>query len=92
MTFTNVNVPTAGTYQVEVDYLTSGMRSFLTSVNGGTSFNLSLNGSSFDSPASTGIPIQLQAGNNTIEFGSNGYGLDLDRIAITSEPDHDCRQ
>jgi len=92
VTFTNVNVPTAGTYQVEVDYLTSGMRSFFVSVNGGTSFNLSLNGSSFDSPASTVIPIQLQAGNNTIEFGSNGYGPDLDRIAITSELDHDCRQ
>jgi hypothetical protein len=52
------------------------------SVNGGTSFNLSLNGSSFGSPTSTVIPIQLQAGNNTIAFGSNGYGPDLDRIAI----------
>src|SRR4029077_14136191 len=63
VTSTNVNVPTAVTYQVEVDYLTSGMRSFFVSVNGGTNFNLSLNGSSFDSPASTVIPIQLQAGN-----------------------------
>jgi len=34
------------------------------------------------SPASTVIPVRLQAGNNTIEFGSNGYGPDLDRIAI----------
>jgi hypothetical protein len=82
VTFTNVTVPAAGTYQVEIDYLTSGIRSFLVSVNGGTSFNLSLNGSSFGSPTSTVIPIQLQAGNNTIAFGSSGYGPDLDRIAI----------
>lgn len=82
VTFTKVNVPAKGTYQVEVDYLTSGTRSFFVSVKGGTSFNLSLNGSSFQSPASTVIPIQLQTGNNTIEFGSTGYGPDLDRIAI----------
>lgn len=82
MTFTNVSVPAAGTYQAETDYLTSGMRSFLVSVNVGTSFNLSLNGSSCDSPASTVIPIQLQAGNNAIEFGSGGYGSDLERITI----------
>ena len=82
VTFTKVNVPAKGTYQVEVDYLTSGTRSFFVSVKGGTSFNLSLNGSSFQSPASTVIPIQLQTGNNTIEFGSTGYGPDLDRIVI----------
>jgi hypothetical protein len=82
VTFTNVNVPVTATYPVEIDYLTSGIRSFFVSVNRGTSFNLSLNGSSFDSPASTVISIQLQAGNNTIEFASNGYGPDLDRIAV----------
>ena len=82
VTFTNVNIPATGTYQVEIDYLTSGTRSFFVRVNGGTSFNLSLNGSSFGSPASTVIAIELQAGNNAIEFGSNGYGPDLDRIAI----------
>jgi hypothetical protein len=82
VTFTNVNVPMAGTYNVEIDYLTSGIRSFFSIVNGRASSNLPLNGSSFQSPASTVIPVHLQAGNNTIEFGSNGYGPDLDRIAI----------
>jgi len=80
--FTNVNVPRSGTYQVEIDYLTSGPRSFFVRINGGASFNLSVDGSSFQTPASTVISMQLQAGTNTIEFGSSGYGPDLDRIAI----------
>jgi alpha-galactosidase len=34
-------------------------------------------------PASTVIPVQLQAGSNTIQFGNNtGYAPALDRIAI----------
>jgi len=83
VTFTNVNVDTAGTYQMEVDYLTAAPRSFFVSVNGGAATELDLNGSSWSLPASTVIPIQLQAGSNTIQFGnSTGYAPALDRIAI----------
>jgi alpha-galactosidase len=83
VTFTNVNVDTAGTYQMEVDYLTAAPRSFFISVNGGTATELDLNGSSWSLPASTVIPVQLQAGSNTIQFGNNtGYAPALDRIAI----------
>jgi alpha-galactosidase len=83
VTFTNVNVETPGTYQMEVDYLTAAPRSFFISVNGGATTELDLNGTSWSLPASTVIPVQLQAGSNTIQFGNNtGYAPALDRIAI----------
>jgi hypothetical protein len=83
-TFTNVNVPRAGTYNMEIDYLTSGPRSFFLSVNDGGSQELDLNGTSFNSPASTVIPVQLQAGDNTIAFGNpSNAAPDLDSITIS---------
>jgi hypothetical protein len=83
VTFTKVTVAKAGTYQMEIDYLTSGARSFFMSVNEGASTELDLNGSSFSLPTSTVIPVMLQAGSNTIQFGNaTGYAPALDRIAI----------
>ncbi|WP_213804654.1 CBM35 domain-containing protein [Granulicella sp. dw_53] len=83
VTFTHVTVHAAGTYQMEIDYLTSGPRSFFMSVNGGTSTELDLDGSSFSLPTSTVIPVTLKAGSNTIQFGNPiGFAPALDRIAI----------
>ena len=87
VTFTNVNVPADGTYQMEVDYLTSGPRSYTVTINGGMAFALNLNGSSFSLPTSTVIPVSLKAGVNTIQFGNpTGYSPALDRIAIAPAP------
>lgn len=83
VTFTNVTAPTSGTYQMEVDYLTSGPRSFIVNVNNGSNIQLDLDGSSFSLPTSTVIAIPLNAGANTIHFSNpTGYAPDLDRIAI----------
>jgi len=83
VTFTQVNVAKTGTYLMEVDYLTAAPRSFFISVNGGANTELDLNGSSWNLPTSTVIPVQLQAGSNTIQFGNDsGYAPALDRIAI----------
>jgi alpha-galactosidase len=83
-TFTNINVPAAGTYNMEIDYLTSGPRSYFLSVNDGTAQQLDLNGTSFSSPASTVIPVQLNAGDNTIAFSNpSNYAPDLDSITIS---------
>jgi alpha-galactosidase len=49
VTFTNVTVTESGTYQMEIDYLTSGPRSFFMSVNHAANIELNLNGSSFQS-------------------------------------------
>jgi alpha-galactosidase len=87
VTFTNVTVPATGTYQMEIDYLTSGPRSYTVTVNNGTPIQLNLNGSSFSLPTSTVIPVELKAGVNTIQFGNpTGYAPALDRIAIAPPP------
>ena len=83
VTFTNVTVPSSGTYQLEIDYQTSGPRSFFMSVNGGTAQELDLNGDTFNDPTPVVIPVNLNAGTNTIEFGNpTGYAPDLDRIVV----------
>jgi alpha-galactosidase len=87
-TFTNIAVPRDGTYQLEIDYLTSGPRSFFLSVNGATATELPLDGSTFDAPATTVVSVQLHAGENTIEFSnSSQYAPDLDRIVIAPCPE-----
>jgi alpha-galactosidase len=68
---------------MEIDYLTSGPRSFFMMVNDGVPQELDLNGTSFGSPASTVIQDQLQAGDNTISLGNpTNYAPDLDSITI----------
>jgi len=85
--FSDVAVPISGTYEMEIDYLTSGPRSFLMSINGGPDAELDLNGSSFSLSTSIVIPVQLKAGSNTIRFGNpTGYAPALDRIAIPLTP------
>ncbi|MGB9147288.1 MAG: CBM35 domain-containing protein [Acidobacteriaceae bacterium] len=85
--FTNVSVPVDGTYQMEIDYLTSGPRSYTVTINDGAPFSLNLNGSSFSLPTSAVIPVSLKAGLNTIQFGNpTGYAPALDRIAIAPAP------
>jgi hypothetical protein len=83
VTFSNVTVPVTGTYQLEIDYQTSGPRSYFMSVNGGTATELDLNGSTFNDPVPVVLPVQLHAGVNTINIGNpTGYAPDLDRIVI----------
>jgi alpha-galactosidase len=84
VTFNNVTVPAAGTYLMEVDYMTQGARSFFVSVNGGAATELDLNGYSFGTPTSTVVPVQLQAGVNQIEFGNpTNFAPNLDSITIS---------
>ena len=83
VTFTNITVPRDGTYQMEIDYLTSGQRSFFLSVNGAAATELPLDGSTFDAFTTTVVPVKLHAGENTIEFSNpSTYAPDLDRIVI----------
>jgi alpha-galactosidase len=85
VTFSNVTVPATGTYQMEIDYLTSGPRPYTLTVNDGSDVQLNLNGSSFSLPTSTVVSVQLQAGTNTIQFSNpTGFAPALDRIAINS--------
>jgi hypothetical protein len=83
VTFENVTVARAGTYLLEVDYATSGARSFFLSVNNGSPTELDLNGSTFDEPTYTVIRVNLNKGTNTLRFdNASGYAPDLDRVVV----------
>jgi alpha-galactosidase len=83
VTFSNVTVPADGTYQLEIDYQTSGPRSYFMSVNGAAETELDLDGSTFSDPVPTVVKVQLHAGTNVISFGNaSGYAPDLDRIVV----------
>jgi alpha-galactosidase len=85
VTFENVTVPAAGTYLMEVDYMTQGPRSFFVSINGNSAQELDLNGYSFGTPTSTLVPVSLHAGSNQIEFSNpNGNAPNLDSIVIST--------
>ena len=84
VTFDDVTVPVTGIYQMEVDYMTQGQRSFFVSVNGNTAKELDLNGYSFGTPTSTVIQVPLHAGSNQIEFSNpSNYAPNLDSIVIS---------
>lgn len=84
VTFDNVVVPATGTYQMEIDYMTQGQRSFFISVNGNTAQEVGLNGYSFGTPTSTVIQVPLNAGSNQIEFSNpTNYAPNLDSIVIS---------
>ena len=84
VTFDNVNVPITGIYQMEIDYMTQGQRSFFVSVNGNAAKELDLNGYSFGTPTSTVIQVPLHAGSNQIEFSNpDNYAPNLDSITIS---------
>lgn len=83
VTFTNVTVPKDGTYQMEIDYLVGGQRSFFLSVNGAAGTELPLTGNGWDAFTTTVVSVALHAGANTIEFSNpSNYAPDLDRIVI----------
>jgi len=83
VTFSNVTVPAAGVYQLEIDYFTSGVRTLVMTVNGRSPRSLDLDGSTFDDPVPKVIQVVLKAGVNTIEFGNaTGFAPDLDRIVV----------
>ncbi|WP_245536482.1 alpha-galactosidase D [Terriglobus saanensis] len=82
VTFADVTVPHPGIYQLGIEYLTSGPRSFQIAINGNPPIELDLNGSSFESPANTAMPVQLQGGQNRIVFGSSGFAPGLDSITV----------
>ena len=86
VTFSNVNVPTAGVYRLEIDAMTQGPRTLEYSINGAPGGSLNMGGGSYLLPQSSTVNVALNAGNNTIVFGNpSGYGADLDRIIVNGD-------
>ncbi|MGW1723580.1 alpha-galactosidase D [Streptomyces sp. NPDC002306] len=85
LTFNDVVVAKAGTYQIKVAYISGDSRSAAVSANGGGAV-----GHKFAATGDWGtvnsvyVPVTLKAGANTITFdsGSGGYAPDIDRIDV----------
>ncbi|WP_084717678.1 RICIN domain-containing protein [Streptacidiphilus carbonis] len=85
VSFTHVNVPTAGTYTVNVRYDngTGATSSHSVSVNGGTAFTLSYPKTvDWNRYGWAQFTTTLAAGNNTVSFGYNGTYAELDAIDV----------
>jgi len=83
VTINNINESAAGSYTLTVAYVLNGSRSFYLSVNGGSDIQLALTGTSWSTPATTTLSVQLKAGSNSIKFhNDSAYAPDLDAINI----------
>jgi hypothetical protein len=84
--FNNVTEASAGLYTLTIYYLDgdSGRPAYL-SFNGGTGVLMDFHGNgNWGSVQSMQIPVQLQAGNNTIKFyDPEAWSPDLDRIVVS---------
>jgi alpha galactosidase A-like protein/alpha galactosidase C-like protein/alpha-galactosidase-like protein/alpha-galactosidase-like CBM13-containing protein len=88
LTFNGVSAPSAGTYKVTIVYCSGNARPGDISVNGGTPQALSFPSTgSFSTTGTMTLSLQLNAGNNTIEFGDpTAYAPDFDRIIVADSP------
>ena len=87
LTVNGVTAPVAGTYLMHLSYVDGdSSRTGVITVNGGTPFDLPLGGTNdnnWDTPQTVIVPVQLNAGTNTIEFGNpTNYVYDIDKIAV----------
>jgi hypothetical protein len=88
LTFNDIDVASAGTYQVTIVYCSGEARPAMVSVNGGAPQALSFASTgSFTTTGTMTIPLTLSAGTNTIEFGDpTAYTPDFDRIIVANSP------
>jgi hypothetical protein len=81
-----VNVSVAGTYIMEVFYLSGEQRTVYVTPNDGNFFGVTCpNTGGWDVVGSVKVSVSLRAGDNTIKLdnGSGNYGPDLDKIEFT---------
>jgi alpha galactosidase A-like protein/alpha galactosidase C-like protein/alpha-galactosidase-like protein len=88
VTYNSVTVPTAGTYQVEVGYLDGSGRQADVTVNGGTPQTVQFTSTgSFDTLGFQTVPMQLNAGTNTVEFSNPAaFAPDFNALIIPASP------
>ena len=88
LTFNGVTAPSDGTYNVTIAYLDGEGRQAYVSVNGGSGQLLQFTSTGdFNTLGTMTIPLQLTAGNNTIEFANpSAYAPDFDRILVAATP------
>ena len=85
VTINDINVSTAGSYQLRIGYELDGARSFFVSVNGAAAVEVPVTGTSWATPASATLAVTLNAGTNAIRFFNNtAFAPDLDDISVTA--------
>lgn len=84
LTFNDIVVPKAGTYQVRIAYVSGDARSVTVSANGGAGASHKFPSTGdWGTTGAVSVPLTLKAGSNTITFDSgNGYAPDIDRIDV----------
>jgi eukaryotic-like serine/threonine-protein kinase len=84
LTFSGVQAPSLGSYQLSIWYASGERRDALLSIDGGQGLPLSFEGSGgFDRVRRLNVKITLRAGDNTLTFfNPNGFAPDFDRIRI----------
>jgi hypothetical protein len=88
LTFNGITAPAAGTYNLTIVYCSGNERPGMVSVDGGAPQSLSYPSTgSFSTTGTMTIPVQLSAGDNTIEFSDpNAFTPDYDRIIVADSP------
>lgn len=82
-----VSAPTAGSYEMIIYYCSGERRPLEVIINGETYKLTGLVSGGFDSLATVSLEVALEGGDNTVTFTSSaGYAPDLDRIAVSDEP------
>ncbi|GHO79404.1 hypothetical protein KSD_71750 [Ktedonobacter sp. SOSP1-85] len=90
LTFNSISVSASGTYPVTISYVDGDAgRSMQLSVNGGSATTQNFHGTNdnnWNAVQTTTILVNLNAGNNTIQFSSpsSGWSPDLDRLIVGS--------
>jgi aqualysin 1 len=80
----NVLVGAPGTYNMRVDFVWMGVRTFSVSVNGGAPTTLNVSGASWTQVSSVWTMVALGGGSNSIRFSNSSTTTAyLDRITIT---------
>jgi hypothetical protein len=84
VTFKNINIQTAGNYNITLYYVSGDPRNFTMSVNGGDAIIVPCPAVNADwsTVGEITVPISLIAGKNNIKFSSDGYGPNLDKISL----------
>jgi hypothetical protein len=81
--FNDVVVPAAGQYRLFIDYTVNGDRSFFISANGGEPVRARVDGIGNNTPETTSVLINLQAGANSLKVFNDTEGApDLDRLSL----------
>lgn len=83
----NIEVEAAGTYYVQIWYMTGEDRKVSLSVNGGENMVVDCpsSGDYYSNPACAYVEVELNAGKNTIRFSNpSGYAPNLDKIGIST--------